>query len=111
MRDSIETKELKVTLQKNGMIRTESGLLIARLVDDIEYGQIEKSQADVVLMPFKALAYGARFKFRNCKDGKTWIKMFDNTICEYNKDYINHKNWLGQQIALADFDDITEFVA
>jgi len=70
-----------------------------------------ESQADVVVMPFKALAYGARFKFRNCKDGKTWIKMFDNTICEYNKDYINHKNWLGQQIALADFDDITEFVA
>jgi len=70
-----------------------------------------ESQADVVIMPFKALAYGARFKFRNCKDGKTWIKMFDNTICEYNKDYINHKNWLGQQIALADFDDVTEFVA
>ena len=35
--DSIETIELKVEIQANGIIRNEKGRLIGRLVDDVDF--------------------------------------------------------------------------
>lgn len=42
MNDCIKTKTLNnVLLQENGILREESGLLIARLVDDINFADVE----------------------------------------------------------------------
>ena len=81
-------------------IRNIDGSFASLQAADIVLADI---RSESIVMKFPELALGARFKYLDgaSSESKIWIKISDEGlggIAEYDANYIQHPNWIGQSI-------------